>query len=158
MCHNEKGDMHEAANDIIDFVGELTFEQLDIKKITEIIISKLSKTQVIYLFGSQANDTASDTSDVDLAVLLPYDDYKDKELVFFDLKSELDQLIKINVDLVNLRTASVVFHKEVLNNSKTIFCSDENAKLNFEMYAMSFYQKLNEERKEILHNIGVDFG
>jgi len=35
---------------------------------------------------------------------------------------------------------------------KVIFCNDENARLEFEMLTLSFYQKLNEERKEILED------
>lgn len=127
-------------------------------EIINVITNKLPKTQAIYLFGSQANGLVNANSDVDLAVLLPYDESKGLELLFFEIKAELDQLLKVNVDLVNLREASVVFSKEVLNNSKLIYCSDTQAKDSYEMYSMSLYQKLNDERKYILRDMGVNYG
>ena len=51
---------------------------------------------------------------------------------------------------MSARRVSTVFQKEIVATGRLLFCADENAVAEFEMLTLSFYQKLNEERKEIL--------
>ncbi len=55
-----------------------------------------------------------------------------------------------NVDVINLRQASTVFQKEIIMAERRIFCANPYAADEFEMLTLSYYQKLNEERREIL--------
>ena len=90
-------------------------------------------------------------SDVDIAMLLPPD--KAKTLGALDLvktQAELASLLHKPVDLLNLRQISTVFQKEVVMADRRIFTVNEYAAEEFEMLTLSFYQKLNEERAEIL--------
>lgn len=67
--------------------------------------------------------------------------------------NELTLALHKDVDLINIRKVSTVFQIQIIDKGKLIFCADEYAKDEFEMLAISFYQDLNEGRKEILENI-----
>ena len=107
--------------------------------------------QGIYLFGSFAVGNATEGSDIDIGILLPHDSAKKAGgLALSTLHLLLEKQLKRTVDLINLRLVSTVLQNEVINNGKLIKCRDDYAVQEFEMLAASFYQKLNEERKEIL--------
>ena len=121
----------------------------------EAIIQKVleyyPETQAIYLFGSHGTDRAWPDSDVDIALLLP--PVKAKQLgglAMSDLHCALEQLLRKEVDLVNARGVSTVLQKEIIMADRRIFCADRYAADEFEMLVLSFYQKLNEERAEIV--------
>lgn len=128
--------------------------KINYDKVTEIILSHHPRTQVIYLFGSFAVGQENEKSDVDLAVLLPHEESKKiPGFAMSDVLFELSSLLKRDVDLLNLRKVSTVFQVQIIDKGKLIFCADRYAKEEFEMLTLSFYQKLNEERKEILEDI-----
>ncbi len=54
------------------------------------------------------------------------------------------------VDLINLREVSTVFQNEIITADRRIYTGDAYGADEFEMLALSFYQKLGEERREIL--------
>ena len=54
------------------------------------------------------------------------------------------------MDLIDLRQMSTVFQKEIIMADRRIYCRDEYAVDEFEMLTLSFYQKLNQERSEVL--------
>ena len=66
-----------------------------------------------------------------------------------DLHRELSVLLGRDVDLLNARQVSTVFQKAIIYGD-LIFCGDRYAVDEFEMLTLSYYQKLNEERAEIL--------
>jgi predicted nucleotidyltransferase len=132
-----------------------------IKKIKNIkIIKNIKKfypdVQAIYIFGSFGTEFEKKESDVDIAVLLPHQQAKDAGfLSFSECKESLENFFGKTVDLINLRQVSTVLQKEIILADRQIFCS-ESEKFEvekFEMLVCSYYQKLNEERKEILHEI-----
>jgi len=93
-------------------------------------------------------------SDVDFALLLPHRSRNGNlELAGSDCRNELEQLLKKDVDLLNLRKLSTVFQKEVVFNGRLIYCGNRYAVDEFEMLTLSYDQKLNEERAGILAEI-----
>lgn len=107
--------------------------------------------QAVYLFGSWGTEDEWPTSDVDIAVLLPPDRAKVLgTLELIQVQTRLSSLLHKPVDLLNLRRVSTVFQKEVVMADRRIYTADEYAAEEFEMLTLSFYQKLNEERAEIL--------
>lgn len=119
--------------------------------IVQTIVARHPDVQAIYLFGSWGTEDEWPDSDVDIAMLLPPD--KAKTLGALDLvktQAELASLLHKPVDLLNLRQISTVFQKEVVMADRRIFTANEYAAEEFEMLTLSFYQKLNEERAEIL--------
>lgn len=128
--------------------------KLNCNKIIEIILQHHPKTQAIYVFGSYASGKENQNSDVDLAVLLPHDEAKkNPNFAMTKVLNDISVALGKDVDLLNLRTVSAVFQIQIIDKGKLVFCADKYAKDQFEMLAISFYQKLNEERKEILEKI-----
>lgn len=130
--------------------GEITgMDPLD--AIVKTIRQDYPDVQAIYLFGSWGTENEWPSSDVDIALLLPPD--QAKTLDFFRLahtQVQLERLLRRRVDLLNVRRVSTVFQKEVVRADRRIYTADEYAADEFEMLALSFYQKLNQERAEVL--------
>lgn len=122
--------------------------------ITHILLHHFPDAQAIYLFGSYGTPTETDASDVDIAMLLPPATAKHVNgAQLLDAQCALEKEVRHDVDLVNIRTANTVFRNEALKNARRIYCADSYAADEFEMLTMSYYQKLNEERAEILDEI-----
>lgn len=116
-----------------------------------IILENFPEAQAIYLFGSYGTEDEWPESDVDIGVLLPPVQAKKKEpMVLSACRRSLEEYTGKNVDLVNLRQASTVFQKEITTTGRLIYLTDRYAVDEFEMLALSYYQKLNEERRELL--------
>ena len=128
---------------------------------TEVIIQTVLKryadVQAVYLFGSCGTESEWPDSDVDIALLFtPQKAEQAGSLTMSDLNFELAKSLEKQVDLINLRTVNTVFQKEVIMADRRIYCQDERAADEFEMLTISKYQKLNEERKEIIENAVKD--
>ena len=120
-----------------------------IKLINTTILNKV-QCEAIVLFGSYSRGTQSNESDIDIAIK-PEKEISKKDL--FYLSQELEDIIKKDIDLVNLDDINDSFRYEILINGKTIFCKDE---FKFEMYKLDMYREyleLNESRKAIIDNI-----
>jgi uncharacterized protein len=124
-----------------------------VESLTDTIKSFFPEVQAIYLFGSYADGTENDNSDIDIALLLPHEQSKrEQSLAMSPVRFELEKETKRNVDVVNLRQVSTVFQKEIVVNGKRIYCRDEYGAETFEMLVLSLYVKLNEERAGILED------
>ena len=106
--------------------------------------------EAILLFGSYVRGTQNIESDIDIAIK-PKEEISKKEI--FYLVQEIEEAIKIEVDLVNLDTIGDGFRYEILMSGKTIYCEDE---FKFEFYKLDMYREyldLNESRKIIIDEI-----
>lgn len=122
-----------------------------IAAIVTTIRSAWPTVQAIYLFGSWGTEDEWPSSDVDIAVLLLPQQAKTLDtLALIKVQTDLSSRLKKPVDLLNLRRVSTVFQKEVVMADRRIHTADEYAAEEFEMLTLSFYQKLNEERREII--------
>jgi predicted nucleotidyltransferase len=128
--------------------------RVDLQALTDSILPRLPETQALYLFGSTATGGMTRNSDIDIAVLLPVlqAGTADKKLSL-EVKPFLDDIAGRPVDLINLRMVSVVFKKEIIFTGERFFTADITAAEEFEMLTMSYYQKLNDERREILEEL-----
>jgi predicted nucleotidyltransferase len=123
-----------------------------IENMIDIIKDFYPSLQGIYLFGSYQTDREWPDSDVDIAILFPHDiAAKETSLVFSDCKIKLEEFLKKEVDLINIRLVSTVFQFQIVTTGRLILCRDQRAVAEFEMLTLSYYQKLNEERSGILH-------
>lgn len=125
------------------------FSKNEIKTVLiDVIQSLLPNVQAIYLFGSYYKQEIHKESDIDIALLLPHaGKIKSRH---FDIVSDLVSRLGVAIDLVSLREVSTVLQFEIVNNSELLFFNDQNIVSEFEMYTYSFYQKLNEDRKDII--------
>lgn len=125
----------------------------DIKvKLKNVIAILREKTDcdVIILFGSYARGTKTKESDIDVAFRTKKEISKQEQ---FDIKQELEEILKIDVDLVNLDDITDVFRYEILMNGETIYCKDN---FKFDMYKLDMfreYLELNESRKDIIERV-----
>lgn len=109
------------------------------------------RVQAVYLFGSTVGGQQRKDSDVDIAILLPpLQARRAGSLSVGPLHERLESALGRSVDLINLREVSTVFQNEIIASGKRIHCADPDAADEFEMLAMSMYQKLNAERAGIL--------
>lgn len=123
----------------------------DYRPIIEAVLNHYPEVQAVYLFGSYDTEYQWPNSDVDIALLLPPEKVREVgPLALGPLWFELERRLGKTVDLINLRQVSTVFQKEIIMADRRIYCGDEYAADEFEMLTLSFYQKLNQERREVL--------
>ncbi len=118
------------------------------KALIKLCLNVFPSLQAIYLFGSYDTENEWPNSDVDIALLLPVQ--LTNNLYLTELHQQLEQLYKKPIDLINLRQVTTVFQKEIIMAERRVYCADQYKTDEFEMLTLSFYQKLNEERQEIL--------
>ncbi|KEK24930.1 type VII toxin-antitoxin system MntA family adenylyltransferase antitoxin [Bacillus gaemokensis] len=117
------------------------------------IIEKLKETVNPYwiiVFGSTAENREREDSDIDIAYA---SDIMLGNYERFLLAQELANIVHKEVDLVDLSEASTIFQAQIIHKGKTIYCSDEERKIVFEMKALKMYARLNEERQVIFDDI-----
>lgn len=120
------------------------------EEIKKILIEKC-EPEVIILFGSYARGTQNAESDIDLAIKT---DKKMSKLDIFNLKNELEEIAKKDIDLINLDMInSDGFKYEILVNGIEIYCKDN---YKFDLYKLDMYREyleLNESRQDIINMI-----
>lgn len=115
------------------------------------VCAHFPNVQAIYLYGSFGAPNARPDSDVDIGLLFAQEEARAAGgMAMHPLRIDLEDALQRDIDLVNLRLADTVLCKEVVANERRIFCQDQTAADTFEMYTLSLYQKLNEERADIL--------
>ncbi len=124
------------------------------QKIISLVRSTYSDTQAIYLYGTWGTEDQCQNSDLDMAVLLPPATARALDhSTWARLSTEIAAAAKVEyADLIEPRTVSVLLCKEIIAADRRIYCADEYAADEFEMLVLSFYQKLNDERREIVES------
>ncbi len=120
-----------------------------LETIKKMILEKID-CEAILLFGSYARGTQNAESDIDIAIKT---NQKISKKEIFQMRLELEEIIKNDMDLINLEDIKDDFRYEILMNGKTLYCKDE---LKFELYKLAKYQEyfdLNESRKSIIERV-----
>lgn len=90
-------------------------------------ITKACKTfsvRYLYVFGSYASGDFTDKSDVDFLVEFNRDGYEGAFDQYLDLKAELENILKRNVDLVCLRSVrNQVFKREAEATKEIVYAA-----------------------------------
>lgn len=119
--------------------------------IVTVVRAHYPSAQAIYLFGSYGTEDEWPNSDVDIALLLPHAEARARaDLGASSCREALSSVLGREVDLLNARAASTVFQKEIVTTGRRLFRTNDDAADEFEMYTLSLYERLNEERAEIL--------
>jgi predicted nucleotidyltransferase len=122
-------------------------------EIVRVVLAHYPAVQAIYLFGTYGTADERPDRDVDIALLLPPQEAKAVGLlVFSELRFVLQERLQREVDLINLRRVTTVLQKEVIAAERPIYLGNHYAMMEFEMLTLSYYQKLNEERAEIIQD------
>lgn len=101
------------------------------------LVHKIKNNETIiafYLFGSATSNKLAPLSDLDFAVLL--DKSLNNKRIQFDEELKLREVISgflktEEFDLVILNSAPKSFVKNIINNSRLLFCSNKNQLLDF---------------------------
>lgn len=131
-----------------DVILDEVKEKLEIIK--KFLIEKCNP-QAIILFGSYARNTQNKESDIDIAIKTTNSISK---LEMFNWKNELEDIIKLDVDLINLDAElSDGFRYEILINGQIIFCQNQ---YEFDLYKLDMfreYLELSESRQMIINQL-----
>lgn len=121
---------------------------LDKSLVIESVRSKIENVKLIYLFGSFASGQQRADSDLDIAILpIKALDNLTRWQIAQELACELD----IDVDLVDLNTASTVLCQQVITQGQLLWGSTNDDA--FAVKTMSMNQHLQVERALILSDL-----
>lgn len=123
----------------------MNIDDNQVEQIKCFLVEKLNP-YLIYLFGSSVKGVFRQDSDIDIAFL---SDKEVSEYEIFMIAQELADILKREVDLIDLKNASTVFKAQVVGNGEVIYCNDDTRRMYFQMYAFKDYAILNEERERI---------
>ena len=124
-------------------------------KIVNFLRENIRNLSGLYLFGSYATDLHTAQSDLDIAFLTPE---KISAVERWKIQEELASLLDIDVDLVDLKEASVILRTEVVDHGKRIYSGNTYECDKFEMITYSMYTDLNESRMHILNDLKQKYG
>lgn len=124
-------------------------------RIVDFLQQKIKNLSGLYLFGSYTTEMHTSRSDLDIAFLTSE---KIPAVDRWKIQEELASLIDIDIDLVDLKEASVILRAEVVENGKRIYTGDAYASDYFEMVTYSMYADLNESRMDILNDMKEKYG
>lgn len=99
----------------------------------------------VTLFGSYARNTATDKSDVDVAILCEKA-YVPEAFTLIAWRENLSALIHKEIDLVCLNTASPIIGMQVYKNGKNLIVKNNREYANYQMILFSDYAELKELR------------
>lgn len=113
--------------------------KLDLSKIKNVFFKH--NVELAYLFGSQARKKTTPLSDVDFAVLfnvqVPPQEYGDLQARII---SELMLILKrSDIDVVALNNTTPLMKFLVINQGEIVFCSNNQARVKFEVEARREY-------------------
>jgi uncharacterized protein len=111
------------------------------------VLQALPEALAIYVYGSHARGHARPDSDLDVAVLLPPDQ---PPFDLLDTVSRISAKVGRSVDLVDLRRASDVLRREVLEHGVAAYQADPDRVLEWEAQAMTRYGHYRREVAPIL--------
>jgi predicted nucleotidyltransferase len=109
--------------------------------------------EALYRFGSTVEDAVLSAGDVDLALLCPRRLGGEER---HELEQRFAERLGLDVDLVDLRTASPVLAMQVVSKGHLLVDANPGARGEFEDLVYSRYARLNEERRAILERVSSE--
>lgn len=112
----------------------------------------ISNVISVDLFGSYAENRATDRSDVDIALLFDPKEVS-SPLTLIAWKEDLSSLLGKDVDLVCLNTASPIIGMQVAIHRKNLLLKNPLAYANYQMFLFTDYAELKELRAPMERDI-----
>jgi len=100
-----------------------------------------NKVSFVYLFGSQASGNSGKDSDVDIAVMLPFEMKKEERFdLRLNLMGKISEILKKKVDIVVLNDIrSLYFKYIIIKEGKIIYKESDLSPAEFESKALGIY-------------------
>ena len=123
-------------------------------------IKKEGNIKIAYLFGSYADNTYNENSDIDIAVIYKEDmDEYDHAGKSIDVSKVFGY---INVDYIDLEKVNVFLQFEILKKGKIIYCDNEKYLTDFMNKVQEQYIEMDYERQKycsiVLREEGETYG
>lgn len=114
-------------------------------KISEIIdiLNKQFECEAIVLFGSYARKMQRQDIDIDIDIAFKTKRDVSKQEMFNAIQN-LEEILKKEVDLIDLNNISDSFRYEILMNGETIYCKDN---IQFDLYKLDMFREYLELKK-----------
>jgi predicted nucleotidyltransferase len=110
----------------------------------------LPRLKAIYAYGSRVRGTPHPASDLDIAVLTAPNDTV-PPMALAQIQGDLESLAGCTVDVSILDPKMQLVHcKEVVTTGLVLFTADPNFVAEFEMYTLSSYARLCEDRSPVI--------
>jgi len=115
--------------------------------IEKVLKDFFNNAEAVYIFGSFADNTFSENSDIDIAVL-----YKNRvdRIELFNMQNELSLKLNRDIDLVDLQDINDVFAYEIINKADKIKTSKFAEKYEYRVWLR--YLDLQDDRKIIVED------
>lgn len=112
-------------------------------------LCKENSVELVYLFGSFAQDTAGPLSDIDFAILLSTKNKQDyQELRLFFINALMRILHRNDLDVVLLNEAPAALRFNIIKNGRLLYVDDERERIDFESRTIIDYIDTNPLRQE----------
>jgi hypothetical protein len=93
----------------------------------------------VYIYGSYAEGKNRPDSDLDVAIFLSKDIKKNHLLYRSEIITELQQQLKIKIDVIILNESNYMLRAEVFRKGKLIYEKDTEKRSVFQAISMGFY-------------------
>ncbi|HGZ70593.1 MAG TPA: nucleotidyltransferase domain-containing protein [Nitratifractor sp.] len=123
----------------------MELKENEVKTIIDTLKSKIPNILAIYIFGSFADCSATDESDIDIAYL---SECSLSNVERWEVSADLAAILKRDVDLVDLKSSNTIFRYQILSTGNRVYGSGYEVE-SFETLAYSFYLRFKQERKPI---------
>jgi uncharacterized protein len=126
------------------------------EQIVSICLKHVPSILAIYLYGSTDGPFEKADSDLDIALLMPWNedlDFEARDLLTIDLAETFSK----KIDLVDLRKAGTILQKEAIMKGERLYASSPLEADRYEVVIMKSYQILSDERKDIIKE-GIQSG
>jgi len=128
-----------------------------IKTIVSDVFSKRDEVLLVYIYGSFLKTRYY--NDIDIGILIKEDF---KQHIFYEagLARDLEKKLKVRIDLRVLNKMPLRFIFSVLQNSKLLFCRNEQIRIEFEEKVITqyidfkYYDDLYDEIRRLKYAIG----
>ncbi|MGO1470372.1 MAG: type VII toxin-antitoxin system MntA family adenylyltransferase antitoxin [Tissierella sp.] len=112
---------------------------MDIVKVCSNILIKYENIIFAYIFGSYASDNIKKDSDIDIAIYLKNTIDTD---AYINIKMELSDSLKREVDLVILNNTTPLLKYEIYKNHILIFTRDETVESKYKVKTLFEYNDM----------------
>jgi predicted nucleotidyltransferase len=109
------------------------------RTLRSILAGRAEPLAAAYLFGSRARGTATDRSDVDLAVLYADRPASGLEGLGLDLEADIERVLGLPVQVVVLNSAPADLVHRVLRDGHLLLDRDRSRRIRFEVKARNEY-------------------